>query len=244
MLKHLTHILLDGARMGNAMGEARARNKTAESLYRGENIGMLGQVAPQLFTFSIAAPFGQWCLKTGFGQSWGVMLKSAWPMTELHKHFRKFLTVKAENGRSLFFRFYDPRVLRIFLPSCDAAQLREFFGGAVDYFVVEDEDPAFALRFYHQNGVLQTERCPVKDEIAALPGAIPLPPPAQDPLPPEAIAALEAAGYTLADVGLAPATETASAPEPAEAVAPVESSAPDPKPAPAPKAKTKWNAFE
>ena len=62
----------------------------------------------------------------------------------------------------MYFRFYDPRVLRIFLPTCDAAQLKEFFG-PVAHFICEDEDPAFGLVFSLEQGKLKTEKVPVKE---------------------------------------------------------------------------------
>jgi hypothetical protein len=78
-------------------------------------------------------------------------------MKHLYKHFRKFLIVKTEEGDELYFRFYDPRVLRIFLPSCDKEQLKEFFG-PVSYFVCEDEDPGTGLIFSLEKNVLKTEK--------------------------------------------------------------------------------------
>ncbi len=72
---------------------------------------------------------------------------------DLHRHFRHFLIVKDESGRKLYFRFYDPRVLRVFLPTCTKTQLREFFG-PVEVFVLEDENPTNALVFSLEDGVL------------------------------------------------------------------------------------------
>lgn len=253
MFRHITHALLDAARLGHQIEEAKARNKTHDSLYRGGSQESLSGVAPHIFRFAHPTPFSTYFLKKGWGDSWGILIKSSWPLSELHKHFRKFLLVKTEDGQELYFRFYDPRVLRIFLPTCDATQIREFFGGAIDYFIAEDEDPDYALRFFHQNGILQTDRFSVRDEIAALPEPDPLPPSAEDPLPPEAIAALEAQGFTLADLALAPATDATplkpavndaveSQPEPAPSVLPSTPAAPA-APTP-PKPKTKWNTFE
>jgi hypothetical protein len=80
---------------------------------------------------------------------------------EVYNHFRKFLIVETEDLEKLYFRFYDPRVLRIFLPTCSSSQLDEFFG-PVDRFICEDEDPAFALVFSLRKGLLITERKPLK----------------------------------------------------------------------------------
>ena len=63
----------------------------------------------------------------GWGQSWGVAARLADP-TALRRHLRKFLKVRDEDGRSLLFRWYDPRVLRTYLPTCTPDELREFFG--------------------------------------------------------------------------------------------------------------------
>jgi hypothetical protein len=153
----LTHILLDAARMGIKMEEAMQLESAYDSLYRGRSEENLAAVAPYIFRFASGSPFGEWYTENGWGDSWGILLKSSWPMHELHKHFRKFLLVKTEEGKELYFRFYDPRVLRIFLPTCDETQIREFFG-PVDYFIVEDEDPAYALKFWHENAVLKTQR--------------------------------------------------------------------------------------
>ena len=243
MLQHTNFILLDAARMGALIEEARLRSKVNDCLYRGQSEAALSGVAPHLFQYAHTTDFARWYLTSGWGDSWGVLLKSSWPFTELHKHFRKFLLIKAEDGQELYFRFYDPRVLRLFLPTCDTGQIRELFGGAIDYFIVEDEDPDFALRFSHQNGLLQTERFSVKDMIAALPMPVPLPPPPEDPLPPETIAALEAQGINLAELGMSSTVAQAEAKPKEAAPAQAAPTNPDVVSHP-PKPKTKWNLFE
>jgi hypothetical protein len=56
------------------------------------------------------------------------------------------LEVQTPDGPKRFFRYYDPRVLRNFLPTCDAAQLREMFG-PVDRFDLEAPDSSSLLRY-------------------------------------------------------------------------------------------------
>jgi hypothetical protein len=72
--------------------------------------------------------------------------------------------VADETGKLLYFRPYDPRVLRIFLPTCDAEQL-EFMFGPIEAYFAEAEDPAQALRFSLDAGGLVTETL----ELAATP---------------------------------------------------------------------------
>jgi len=71
--------------------------------------------------------------------------------------------VKTEDGEQLYFRFYDPRVLRVFLPTCDERQLRDFFG-PIDYFLCESEEPASGLVFSLRNGELKVDIIK-KDEV-------------------------------------------------------------------------------
>ena len=46
--------------------------------------------------------------------------------------------VKLPNGKQVYFRFYDPTVLRQFLPACLSKEAREFFG-PVRSFLMETE---------------------------------------------------------------------------------------------------------
>src|SRR4051812_11866907 len=133
MLAQATYLLLDAARMGEQMDIARRENKTHDSLYRGGKEAKLSSVAPYIFQYSHGKPFGNWFLKQGWGESWGIMIRSTYPMVELHKHFRKFLMVTTEQGKQLYFRFYDPRVLRVFLPTCTPGQVIELFGQMIEH---------------------------------------------------------------------------------------------------------------
>lgn len=67
-------------------------------------------------------------------------------LKDLRKHFRKFLEVKRESGAKLVFRYYDPRVLRVYLPTCTPEERALVFGPVAE-FLVEGHDPATLLRF-------------------------------------------------------------------------------------------------
>ena len=151
------YILLDAARMQEETEQAQERNPRYASLYKGRSEEDLAGVAPYLFTYREGSYFANWYGAKGWGHAWGLLIESPVSFDELYKHFRKFLLVKTEDGRELYFRFYDPRVLRTFLPSCDEQQLREFFG-PVRYFICEEKDSGYALYFSLQHNILQIER--------------------------------------------------------------------------------------
>ena len=136
----MVHVLLDAARMGSAMTTARDMTDAYTCLYKGESAEKLADYAPYLFRISEKKPLAAWLTEQGWGQSWGVYLESAAKPTEVYRHFRRFLLVRTESGQELYFRFYDPRALRQFLPTCTTQQLIDFFG-PVRYFLLEGRRP-------------------------------------------------------------------------------------------------------
>jgi hypothetical protein len=50
--------------------------------------------------------------------------------------------VDIEGGKRVLFRFYDPRVMRVFIPTCDAEQRKEFFGKIESIYVESDKETA------------------------------------------------------------------------------------------------------
>jgi hypothetical protein len=85
-------------------------------------------------------------MNEGWGKGWGVFFNSAAPFADIRKHLRRLLTVQNEDGRSLYFRFYDPRVLRGLFPTSSPEESTEFFG-PISRFVVEGDDLAQPLQF-------------------------------------------------------------------------------------------------
>lgn len=135
-------------------------------LYAGSAEETLSHVAPYLFT--LAKPtFVDWLLTEGWGQSWGLFVVAETEPQALYQHLRRFLYVRPTDGPALYFRFYDPRALRLFLPTCDTDQLKAFFG-PVRYFITEDEDDDYALNFWLEQGKLQQERVARTDSQTSL----------------------------------------------------------------------------
>lgn len=150
------YFLADAARMFFHFEKAATINPKFVCLYSGDTEENLKFVAPYLFIID-ETEFIDWLQEEGWGNSWGIQITCSIEIDLLKAHFRRFLMVKTEEGIQLYFRFYDPRVLRIFLPTCDTQQLKDFFG-PIHFFFMEDEDPNFALKFSLKNGQLHTER--------------------------------------------------------------------------------------
>ena len=85
-------------------------------------------------------------LRSGWGKSCGIFCTSQSPFEELLSHFRSFLLMSAREQPPIYFRFYDPRVLRALLPTCEPQELRAIFGPVASY-LVESERSDMMLAF-------------------------------------------------------------------------------------------------
>lgn len=162
---YIKYIILDAARLGVNIINARELNPRFESLFQEKGQSALASVAPHIFLLNTKDKFEEWFFKSGWGDSWGILVYSSEDINTLAKHFRKFVKIKNEVGEEFYFRFYDPRVLRIFLPTCDRRQLEDFFG-LVKYFACENENPASGLVYSLHNGDLKIEKIPGNEVIS------------------------------------------------------------------------------
>ena len=163
----ITASVLDAARVEGLVGRLEALGPAARCLYQGKAEAELADVAPYLVAGNGAEPTGL-VFPDLWGQSAGIHLVSKASPTELRAHLRHFLMVVTEDGKTLYFRFYDPRVLRVFLPTCAPEQLAELFG-PIEAFVVEDENPERALRFTLVDGALHAETIDLTQDPARKP---------------------------------------------------------------------------
>lgn len=149
--------VLDAARDETIFATLYARQAElwVRSLYQGETAARLAEVAPYLVRLDAGSWVERWVLESGWGHAWGILLWSAETPDRLRRHFRKLTVVTMDDGERWLFRFYDPRVLRVFLPTCDAEQLGQVFG-PVRAYCLEDESPETCVEFALSGEALQT----------------------------------------------------------------------------------------
>jgi Domain of unknown function (DUF4123) len=133
----------------------------SRSLYQGDIGESLAHVSPYLLRLRQDQPESCWFAEAGVGQSWGLFIIAPVGFDELRRHLRKFNIVYRENGTPLVFRYYDPRVLRHFLPTCTPDELRRFFG-PIESFLTETEEADALLRFTLRGGELMQTRLPLR----------------------------------------------------------------------------------
>jgi pSer/pThr/pTyr-binding forkhead associated (FHA) protein len=138
--------LLDAARDDLVYARLLHCGEEHQSLYEGPKGEALAEVGPFLVRVPRNSPFLETLVREGWGQSWGVYLTCALPFKEVRRHLRHFLLARVPGGKEVYFRFYDPRVLRIYLPTCRPEELRQFFG-PIHAFLMESQDPGLCLRY-------------------------------------------------------------------------------------------------
>ena len=152
-----TYAVLDGASIPDLLDHLYGNPRPEFiCLYRGELEPDMAEVAPYLVLLKPNTPFTDWVLGEGWGRHWGIFATSKVDMAAMRKHFRTFLMVKDPDGKSIYFRYYDPRVLRIYLPTCNAQEIEAVFG-PIHAYLLEDEAPAILLRFPKSAGGTRKE---------------------------------------------------------------------------------------
>jgi len=148
--------ILDGASIPNLLPLLTQHGIVNVCLFRGELDPELAMTAPYLVQLPPESPFTELLLRQGWGKHWGILAVSSEELRILRLHFRKFIMVWDPEGKPLYFRYYDPRVLRVYLPTCSADELRTVFG-PVSAYVLEGETPDTAWRFTYAGNTLGKE---------------------------------------------------------------------------------------
>lgn len=133
--------VLDGARDPRIYPMLLDSGMPHKCLYAGDLSEELLAVAPHIVKLTPKSPFTQSLIQKSWGKSWGIYVTVARPamLEDVRKTMRRYLKVMDDEGRQLLFRFYDPRVLRSYMPTCTAEQLPKIFGPILE-FIVEAEN--------------------------------------------------------------------------------------------------------
>jgi pSer/pThr/pTyr-binding forkhead associated (FHA) protein len=138
--------LLDAAREPSVLKVLVESREECQSLFEGPQGDQLAHFAPYLVRLAPDSTLLEALTRQAWGKNWGVYLTSDSPFQEIRKHLQYFLRVTLDGHREVYFRYYDPRVLRLFLPTCLPEEIDQFFG-PIRYYLMEDEKGGALLRF-------------------------------------------------------------------------------------------------
>ena len=155
--KYNIYAILDSARDEAILGQIMLSGVENRCLFEGQKGFDLAEVAPYVVPLKKDAPFTNWVLGSGWGKSWGIFLRSDASLKHMQKHFRYFTKVYDDEMRPVYFRFYDPRVFRVYLPTCNEEELDTIFGPCWAIFS-ESEDGSSLIEYtLDKNGKLDTK---------------------------------------------------------------------------------------
>lgn len=131
------YAVLDAARDDRILELLREHVEPHRSLYDGVAGEALEEVAPYLAgpMRADSALLDRLVLE-GWGKRWGMWCASAEPFVEVRRHWRRFLMVELEDsGQKVYFRFYDPAVMRAVWGTSAEGQREELLGRARSWFL-------------------------------------------------------------------------------------------------------------
>jgi hypothetical protein len=133
--RHAPLLLIDSAALtGGAADLPMEAFARMDCLFTGDLAQELRDVAPYLAQLSGFDEHSMQVAETALRGQFGVLVVPNADVAEdeafalLHRHFRKMNIVYTADGKPLFFRYCDPRVLPDVLSVLDPGQLKEFFG--------------------------------------------------------------------------------------------------------------------
>ena len=149
-----TYMVLDGVSVPDLPMKLFEMRPQHYCLFTGDLEPDMQEVAPYLVRLLPKTLFTDWVLDECWGKQWGIFAQSRYPIQDMRTHFRSLVNAYDEKAVSMIFRFYDSQVMRKFLPTCNAGEVKIFFG-KVDTFFVELEDDKNLVRYQIENGSLK-----------------------------------------------------------------------------------------
>ena len=148
--QHRVYAVLDGARDTQIEPMVRASQLPHDCLYYAPLSDDLRAAAPHIVELAADADFTRQLLQQGWGKSWGIFLITCLPtnLATVRHNCRKMNFVLGPSGQKMLFRYYDPRVLRTYLPTCTLDEVQTVFG-PVKEIIMEGEKATLLHRFQH-----------------------------------------------------------------------------------------------
>jgi hypothetical protein len=137
--------ILDAARSERICVLLRESIDASCSLYDGLTAITMAEVAPYVVSLSSGSRLLEHLVMEGFGDAWGIYATGLdLTLKSVRAHLRTLLFVEAEveaetEAEPMYFRFYDPRVLRVFAEVRTPRQEEQLLG-PIASFLCEGED--------------------------------------------------------------------------------------------------------
>lgn len=153
-----TYLIVDAGLRKNVTGlfdlDDDVLDVPVQSLFSGQAAQNLRENAPYILDMTL--PDGAWddqglvpafhidFFKRHWDEKTGICIRSREDMNTIRSHFRKFTRVAMEDdGRWVYFRFADPRIISTFIEALDEEDLHKFLGPSTLIVPASNSDSAF-----------------------------------------------------------------------------------------------------
>lgn len=140
-------VILDGSRIPDLRAWLQSQRLPYQCLFNGKKAISLADEAPYMLGLGGDRRALEQVVERFHDRRAVSYLESRAGFAAVRRQLRRMLLVKTTYGEVLYFRYYDPQVLRSFLPTCRVGQLRYLFGDVVDTWLVEARVPASLMAF-------------------------------------------------------------------------------------------------
>jgi len=130
-----TYAVVDGAALPELLTKLEEYKPEHTCLFRGELPFDLAEAAPYLVKLEANSTFAKWLTEQSLSFSCCIYARSEKDFITVRKHFRSLLNAELPNGETVHFRYYDPRVLNIYFPTCLDEEKQVLFRDIKDYLI-------------------------------------------------------------------------------------------------------------
>ncbi|MDG1048820.1 MAG: DUF4123 domain-containing protein [Planctomycetota bacterium] len=144
------YVVIDAAKIPLLLDILAEHDFEGACLLPGRLAPDVAAVAPYVILLEPGSRLCEWLLKGYWRADAFIALRSDHALGPVTKHLRGLTVAKVPDGSRAYFRFYDPRVLRAYLPTCTDEERTIFFGDVVRSFWADAGgavESALALEF-------------------------------------------------------------------------------------------------
>lgn len=138
-LRSPLYAIIDTARDHRVFSWLEESGCPHEMLYPKHLASAMDDRGPYLVSLTQDSTSLESLISAGWGKSWGVYLVGPQDFQTVSRHLRRQLFATLRDGRQALLRFYDPRVLRLYLPTCTETELDRLFGPITEFYL-ESQD--------------------------------------------------------------------------------------------------------
>jgi hypothetical protein len=148
------YTVIDGANAPVLLGKLAEYEPKHTCLFRGELSIEMAEVAPYLVKLEADDDFTNWLLEYTTESPCCIFAHTDKDFLALRKHFRSFLRVESPEGKILHFRYYDPRVLSVYLPSCEEGENKVLYADIIERLLSFDVKKQLLKEFHKTDNQL------------------------------------------------------------------------------------------